>query len=1076
MVALPTTTAIPSPSPTQQQQPLGTLHGVYFPCLQSILGVILFLRLTHITSQAGCLFTSLLILISSASTLLTWSSLSAIVTNGQIQGPSGPYYVISRTLGADIGCSLGLLYYIGNTLSCSMFVLGAAEAVQHSIRAYYARWGYGFSGHVFRWDVQVMAILLVASMTACVHVGTKYVTLFSNLFLIVTLTSILCMCVGCALFGMGFNDGNLQPYDRSFGENVWPRYEPDPYTGVIPDFFSCLALIYPCVTGMLSGMSKSLRLENPSKSIPKGMFWSIITSTTVYLIVCWLFGLIISNRTLKVDKFVSASVSYPHEFIVRAGVVISCLGLILGTMSTAPNLVAAMSHDDVLPFLRFLRQDNEGDKPTKALLFTAVLVALPSLAGNLDHVSPYATIFYLLMYSGVNASTCISGYVKPPGFRPTFRYFHWSVSFVGFVWCLGLSFCISSVGTFVSLLVFLLMHGYIKKARRLAKTGVKWGTLGSAVRYNIVSSALNSLAKSAAHAAAASVPSEVTLSMSEEGVQLNEMARSPSFTSDGSVLCGDLDNNEEWVHFQPSSDFHAKNWRPQLLTIMDVECDGTPTNLHVMSMAAQLQQTGKGINVVITIIDRSQASKAASVASVMDSICAEANGPSDGDSVLSELTGVSSLAPPQAPRTDRWRNEGGSQGLSSSGIDHDDTIHLMQRSKALLMLQMKKEGMDGFAEVSTTDGKFFEAVWSAVIHTGLGPLSPNTILLSLPTFLAFEEDASTKNSEDIGTTGPKRRSSIAYEQDRTRADEYFRTINGILNLQKAVILFKGGPTYPKNSTGIPERGTIDIWWIVHDGGLLLLLPFLLSKHSVWAGNNGENVEKRRNRRRRLKLGGKLRLFAVTTTRDENQEKLRESVVDHLERVRIQAEVTVVDCLAETNIAEYMRDWSSVKVAPGLDSSMNGSVEKAASMLNTKLRRKVGLSSGSLNPITSLQNGGISTQNMTLGEVFACQSCEDPCVSGVEPSESSLPKTVISHQTIDGSLCPPKDETVDTASMLNEAMRRYSSDANLVVTNLPFMHKNQCAESYFQFVDKVCDGIDNVMLVRGSGAEVITAYA
>ena len=127
---------------------LDTLRGVYFPCLQSILGVILFLRLTHITSQAGCLFTTLLILISSASTLFTWSSLSAIVTNGQIQGSSGPYYIISRTLGADIGCSLGLLYYIGSTLSCSMFVLGAVEAAQHSIRAYYARWGYGFSGHV----------------------------------------------------------------------------------------------------------------------------------------------------------------------------------------------------------------------------------------------------------------------------------------------------------------------------------------------------------------------------------------------------------------------------------------------------------------------------------------------------------------------------------------------------------------------------------------------------------------------------------------------------------------------------------------------------------------------------------------------------------------------------------------------------------------------------------------------------------------------------------------------------------------------------------------------------------------
>ena len=136
-------------------------------------------------------------------------------------------------------------------------------------------------------------------------------------------------------------------------ESIWPRYEPDPYTGVIPDFFSCLALIYPCVTGMLSGMSKNLRLKNPSHSIPRGTFWAIITSTVVYLVTVWLFGMTISNRTLKVDKFVTASVSFPHELIVRVGVVISCLGLILGCMSSAPNLIAAISTDDVLPFLRF---------------------------------------------------------------------------------------------------------------------------------------------------------------------------------------------------------------------------------------------------------------------------------------------------------------------------------------------------------------------------------------------------------------------------------------------------------------------------------------------------------------------------------------------------------------------------------------------------------------------------------------------------------------------------------------------------------------------------------------------------
>jgi potassium/chloride transporter 4/5/6 len=173
------------------------------------------------------------------------------------------------------------------------------------------------------------------------------------------------------------------------------------------------------------------------------MFVSIITTSSIYLLVCWLFGMTFSNRILKVDKFISASASYPHEMIVRVGVGISCLGLLLGHLSTAPTVLAAISSDNVLPFLSFLRPTEEETTPIRALWLSALLVAIPTLGGNLDHVSPYATISYLLMYAGLNAATCISGYVRPPGFRPTFRYYHYSVSFVGFVWCLTLSFLVS---------------------------------------------------------------------------------------------------------------------------------------------------------------------------------------------------------------------------------------------------------------------------------------------------------------------------------------------------------------------------------------------------------------------------------------------------------------------------------------------------------------------------------------------------------------------------------------------------------------------------------------------------------
>lgn len=47
----------------------------------------------------------------------------------------------------------------------------------------------------------------------------------------------------------------------------------------------------------------------------------------------------------------------------------------------------------------------------------------------------------------------------------------------------------------------------------------------------------------------------------------------------------------------------------------------------------------------------------------------------------------------------------------------------------------------------------------------------------------------------------------------------------------ALLVTKNVSMFPGN----PERfseGSIDVWWIVHDGGMLMLLPFLLRQHKV----------------------------------------------------------------------------------------------------------------------------------------------------------------------------------------------------------------------------------------------------
>jgi hypothetical protein len=57
---------------------LGTLMGVFLPCMQNILGIILFLRLSWIVGQAGVGVTLGLVSMCCASTLLTGLSLSCV--------------------------------------------------------------------------------------------------------------------------------------------------------------------------------------------------------------------------------------------------------------------------------------------------------------------------------------------------------------------------------------------------------------------------------------------------------------------------------------------------------------------------------------------------------------------------------------------------------------------------------------------------------------------------------------------------------------------------------------------------------------------------------------------------------------------------------------------------------------------------------------------------------------------------------------------------------------------------------------------------------------------------------------
>lgn len=60
------------------------------------------------------------------------------------------------------------------------------------------------------------------------------------------------------------------------------------------------------------------------------------------------------------------------------------------------------------------------------------------------------------------------------------------------------------------------------------------------------------------------------------------------------------------------------------------------------------------------------------------------------------------------------------------------------------------------------------------------------------------------------------------------------TVRDTTAAQQALLVAKNVDLFPQNQERFSD-GHIDVWWIVHDGGLLMLLPFLLRQHKVGTG-------------------------------------------------------------------------------------------------------------------------------------------------------------------------------------------------------------------------------------------------
>ncbi|XP_023795619.1 solute carrier family 12 member 5 [Cyanistes caeruleus] len=180
-------------------------------------------------------------------------------------------------------------------------------------------------------------------------------------------------------------------------------------------------------------------------------------------------------------------------------------------------------------------------EPTWALLLTACICEIGILIASLDEVAPILSMFFLMCYMFVNLACAVQTLLRTPNWRPRFRYYHWTLSFLGMSLCLALMFICSWYYALVAMLIAGLIYKYIeyRGAEKEWGDGIRGLSL-SAARYALL--------------------------RLEEGPP------------------------------------HTKNWRPQLLVLVRGDQEQNVVHPQLLSFTSQLK-AGKGLTIVASVLE-----------------------------------------------------------------------------------------------------------------------------------------------------------------------------------------------------------------------------------------------------------------------------------------------------------------------------------------------------------------------------------------------------------------------------------------------------------------------------------------
>ncbi|KAH8296601.1 hypothetical protein KR054_008494 [Drosophila jambulina] len=829
----------------------GWIKGVLIRCLLNIWGVMLFLRLSWVVGQAGVIEGFVLILTTTAVTTITALSMSAISTNGVIKG-GGTYYMISRSLGPEFGGSIGLIFSLANAVACAMYVVGFCESMLAMMTAF--DWSIVDGGVQ---DVRIIGCVTILLLLIIVVVGMEWEAKAQIGLLIILLVAIADFVIGSFIgpkSDVELAKGFLGYNATLFKSNLFADYRPEK-GGIQHDFFSVFAIFFPAATGILAGANISGDLKDPQKSIPKGTILAIIITTGTYLIMVLQCGATVArDATGNLTDIVNGSYAFldcqPGECafglqnsfqvielvsgfgpLIYAGCFAATLSSALASLVSAPKVFQALCKDELYPkIVWFAKGYGKNNEPVRGYVLTFIIASAFILIGELNLIAPLISNFFLAAYMLINFSTFHASLAKPVGWRPTFKYYNMWLSLLGAALCVAVMFLISWATALITFAVVLAL--YLIVAYR--KPDVNWGSTTQAQTYKNALMSVQQLNNVEEHVKNYRPQILVLSGLPNTRPVLVDLAY--MLTKNLSLLvCGHVVRGSSSQKYRTYLQERAANWFRKhrvkgFYALVDGEDFESGTralmqasgigklkpNIILMGYKTDWQtcehkELEQYFNVMHKALDMYLSVAILRVPQGLD--CSQLLGSQDGWKTVADVPRTlqpnESSGDLQAADSSARNGLGGSIDSLSRNVSQEDRnrneLHSEQNSLKIVKLRFKQglrrmRSWPGAAS-STSDLSFIAGNQSKDVSGMPDPLdakSANLVTNSLRKSKLKHDDPASLYKGPGGAELPKEVLSDLTQFTRKRS-----------------------------------HAVIDVWWLYDDGGLTLLLPYIISTRRTW---------------------------------------------------------------------------------------------------------------------------------------------------------------------------------------------------------------------------------------------------